>query len=318
VHCLVTGASGYIGTALCAALQCAGHSVSGQIYRGESDLDEGRIVRCDLSQGLPAEALEGVDCVFHLAGIAHQQADSQAYQRVNLNATRDLAQAALTAGVPRFVFMSSVKAEAAISVSGGAAGISSPAPGSPTVPPSSEAVEQPLSYGESKATAEAMLVELCQGASMSLVILRPALVYSVEAPGHLRWLREWARLRLPRPPVGGQRSMISREDLVRLCVLLLQRPSSATLTLTVTDGEGYSTRRLHQAFSDYFQRQPLLPSPPEFVWRGLARLAELLRGERSGALWQRMHDDELYAARGLDTVGFSPRLTLERCLSLGS
>ena len=53
----------------------------------------------------------GIDTVFHLAGIAHDSAkkDNQ-YQAVNVRATLQLAELAVTSSVQRFVFLSSVKA----------------------------------------------------------------------------------------------------------------------------------------------------------------------------------------------------------------
>ena len=289
MRCLVTGASGYIGTALCAALRRDGHEVLAQVFRGQAPPGLQAVYRCDLSEG-PADgalydALSGIDCVFHLAGIAHQRACLADYQSVNVEATRVLAQAALAAGVSRFVFMSSVKAGAA----------------SP--------------YGVSKARAEALLQTLSRNTGMDLVILRPALVYGAEARGHLAWLRRWVQLRLPELPQGGERSMISCDDLVQLCLLLLRFEQDGALELVVTDGERYSVRRLQRALVAALERTPLLPAPPRFCWRVAARLVDALHREPAGSLWGRVQDDELSAAQGLEALGFVAAWDFESCLN---
>mgnify|MGYP000570839561 CR=1 FL=1 len=56
------------------------------------------------------ELFDGVDVVFHLAGIAHQNAPASAYREVNELATLQLARLSAAAGVGSFVFLSSVKA----------------------------------------------------------------------------------------------------------------------------------------------------------------------------------------------------------------
>lgn len=289
MRCLVTGASGYIGTALCAALHRGGHEVVAQVFRGRAAPGLPAVYRCDLSED-PAHAalrdvLCGVDCVFHLAGIAHQRASPADYQSVNVEATRALAQAALAAGVPRFVFMSSVKARAA----------------SP--------------YGVSKARAEALLQALSRNTEMDLAILRPALVYGAEARGHLAWLRRWVQLRLPELPQGGERSMISCDDLVQLCLLLLRCERKGVLELVVTDGERYSLRRLQHALAAALGRTPLRPAPPQFCWRLAARAVDALRGEAAGSLWGRVQDDDLSAAEGLEDLGFVAAWNFESWLN---
>lgn len=292
MRCLVTGASGYIGTALCTALRGDGHEVLAQVFRAQAAPGLQAVYRCDLSEGLThaalRDALHGVECVFHLAGIAHQRASLADYQSLNVDATQGLAQAALAAGVSRFVFMSSVKARAA----------------SP--------------YGASKARAEALLQALSRNAEMDLVILRPALVYGAEARGQLAWLRRWVQLRLPELPRGGERSMICCDDLVQLCLRLLRCKHKGLRQLVVTDGQRYSVRRLQRALVAALGRTPLLPAPPRFCWRAAARAVDALRGEAAGSLWGRVQDDELFAAQGLEALDFVPTWDFESWLNRSS
>ncbi|WOJ98464.1 NAD-dependent epimerase/dehydratase family protein [Congregibacter brevis] len=307
MHCLVTGANGYIGQALLPALAEREYLLSTQCRPGAvSALQRvnANLLECDFGSDTWELPLQGVDVVVHLAGVAHQHGEANAYQLINVDASLALADRAIAAGVHRFIFVSSVKAEAAEYDQ------------RRVLLPVSEA-ENP--YAQSKAMAEEGLRQRFQGSDVTLVVLRPALVYSEGSLGHLRWLRRWTNLHLPAPPEGGQRSMIALTDLVRLLTLLVELPIEHTQTfVTVTDGESYSTRRLHAALCTAMQRQPWLPSPPAFVWQALGRILDTVRGEAPGRTWDRMTGDECYSSQGLDVLGFSPSLNFESSLGIAA
>ena len=70
-RCLVTGATGFIGRALCTALRDRGVFVRGTARRSEEGpWDE--FVAADLATGdVPSSLLSGIDTVIHLAGKVH-------------------------------------------------------------------------------------------------------------------------------------------------------------------------------------------------------------------------------------------------------
>ncbi|MFT7288630.1 MAG: UDP-glucose 4-epimerase, partial [Halieaceae bacterium] len=277
VHCLVTGASGYIGAVLVPALRAEGHCVTAHTNTRAAPSEANFSLVGELDSAALLAALDGVDAVIHMAAIAHQRSTAAAYQRINVDATLGLAQHSAHCGVKRFIFLSSVKAATAQGRAerGVAAG--------------SEL--RPMDYAGSKWAAEKGLQALCEGASMSLGIVRPALVYGPGALGHLAWLRRWVNARMPAPPVGGGRAMIARTDLVALLVRLLQAESGPH-PVTLTDGEHYSVRRLHTALCRGLGRQPLLPSPPATLWHLSADALDLLRGEPRGSTWERLAASE--------------------------
>ena len=114
---LVTGASGFVGMALCEDLARRGERVIAAVRSPGTAPPTASLERVvgDLA-ALPdlGHALAGIDCVVHLAARAHVMRDRDpepelAFQRANATATRHLAEQAATAGVRRLVFLSSVK-----------------------------------------------------------------------------------------------------------------------------------------------------------------------------------------------------------------
>ncbi|QFU75338.1 NAD-dependent epimerase/dehydratase family protein [Halioglobus maricola] len=258
MKCLVTGATGFIGRALCPELASRGHEVLA-ISRGVNAPACADVLVMDLARGVPDSVrLEGVDAVIHLAGIAHQKAAAQQYQQVNRDATLALARAAQAAGVRHFIFVSSVKAMGPAQ--------DGHARGEDDVFPTTDP------YGQSKWQAELGLQELAAGGEMAVTILRPALVYGAAPKGNLALLDRGVDFGLPRPPEEGGRSMIGLPDLVDLLCQLATSPGSGTHTWIVSDGESYSSRTVHDALRAR-RGAPVASSwCPRWVWMAGARM----------------------------------------------
>ena len=104
---MVTGASGFIGSALCRRLRIYGFQVRAVMRRpAQGPWDEAATLNLG-TQSIPESLLAGVDCVFHLAGKAHALAEGpgaeEEYRLSNLQSTLDLIAAARAAGVRAFV-----------------------------------------------------------------------------------------------------------------------------------------------------------------------------------------------------------------------
>ena len=109
---LVTGATGFIGRALCPALVAAGHEVAAAVRNSDhSDISEHATVHVVPDIGPETEwdqALSGIDAVVHLAGRAHVMEGHAGdpmgeFNRINAEGTGRLARAAVKAGIGRFV-----------------------------------------------------------------------------------------------------------------------------------------------------------------------------------------------------------------------
>ena len=111
---VITGASGLLGNNLAAALLHEGHTVVAADRVRSIALDDLDVEFTKIDVLDPAslhEAFEGADAVFHLAAIISLTGDPKGIvARVNVQGPRNVARAALEAGVKRFVHCSSVHA----------------------------------------------------------------------------------------------------------------------------------------------------------------------------------------------------------------
>jgi len=227
---LVTGASGFIGRAACAAFAERGWQVHAGV-RAESNVEGARSVRGSLEQGWP---LDGVDVVVHLAGIAHQihaQNAEAIYQAMNFQATERLARTAMQAGVRRFVFMSSIK------VNGERTPIDRPFRAGDTPQPEDR-------YARSKRDAEQALAGL--GGKMEVIVVRPPLVYGPGVRANFLRLLRLVDRRLPLPlgAIRNRRSLIYVGNLADLIVTAASSPAAAGRTLLAADAQDMSTPQL--------------------------------------------------------------------------
>lgn len=112
---LVTGSTGFLGSHLCQALLESGYRVRA-FHRPSSALTllEGLDVEYavgDITQPATLEkAMLGVEAVFHTAGQVSYWRDSQLMYKITVGGTRNVLEAAETAGVQRVVYTSSVAA----------------------------------------------------------------------------------------------------------------------------------------------------------------------------------------------------------------
>lgn len=261
---LVTGATGFIGRALCARLADLGHEVVAMTRRPVVG-PWGTTVTANLGPApIDPALLEGVDTIFHLAGKAHVAARTEAeiheYETVHVHGTRALLAAARQAGVRGCVLLSSVKAMG----EGGAEIWDESTPCQPRT-----------AYGQTKLAAERIVLE-----ELPLpcpVILRPTLVYGRGSKGNLTQLIRAARRGwLPRiafPP--NARSMVHVEDLVQACILVAGRPEVSGKTYIVTDGQEYATNDIMAWIFEALGRKPVARIP--FSWiRSAAALGDML------------------------------------------
>lgn len=250
---LVTGASGFVGKALCSALLCHGYQVraayrSAKCQPENSDALNGFVAEPEAYEAIRigeidhktdwSVALAGVDVVIHLAARVHVMHDDaadplEAFRRVNTLGTEQLARAASAAGVKRLVYVSSIKVNGEETISGhrySELDLASP--------------QDP--YGVSKWEAEQALHRIAAATGLEVVIVRPPLVYGPGVKGNfVQMLRVLAKgVPLPLAATGNLRSLVYIGNFVDALEICAIHPEAAGQTYLVSDGQDISTSDL--------------------------------------------------------------------------
>ena len=242
---VVTGASGFIGSALTDRLLAQGHRVVGSYNKREPKPRKGAIF--ERVRGLHGFSdwrplLEGADMVVHCAARAHRNDKGRPglnrQRAANRDATLSLAEQASAAGVRRLVFLSSVGAKLA---------------------------RRP--YQVAKLEAEEMLRSLYDDSDMEIVILRAPLVVGPGAPGNLpRLARAMARgWKLPLASIGNQRSLVTLDSLLEAITLCLEHPDAPGGRFEVTDEPPLSTPDIARALAEGGDRPVQLRAFPPWL-----------------------------------------------------
>ena len=303
---LVTGATGFIGSALVSRLDTDGVAVRGAVRRAVPVSGSFEPVMVGAIDGATewADTLAGVDAVVHLAARVHvmdePEADPpEAFRRVNVEGSLRLARQAAEAGVRRFVFVSSVKVN----------GEETPM-GQPFCEADVPAPEDP--YGVSKREAEDGLRALSAETGLEVVIIRPPLVYGPGVGGNFGSLLRWVHKGVPLPlgtVTQNRRSLVALDNLVDLILTCLDRPAAAGETFLVADGEDVSTAGLLRKGGDALERPARLVPVP--VWMLRAGAAALGKRKMARRLLGSLQVD---ASKAREVLGWVPPVSLDEGL----
>ena len=293
---LVTGATGFIGSRLLERLKiidCEVRVLSRNTLIGYDS------ICCDLHQdSIPKFALNSIDSIFHIAGVAHDfQNNTETeliYYKVNVEATINLAKLAIKSGVKRFIFVSSVKAGGQSDTSDCMTEINQFEP---------EGI-----YGRTKREAEIKLLALGQESNMHVVIVRPALVYGPGMKGNLKLMllgikKGWFP---PLPETGNKRSMIHVDDLVRAILLTADYDRANGEIFIATDGTPHSSREIYNAMCNVLGKS----IPKWSVPKDLFNLISLINSRIKYKL-NKLLGDECYSSAKLEELGFKAQKTLK-------
>ena len=261
---LVTGASGFVGSALVDELAQLGVAVRA-CYRTDKTLPR---VNVDLVSGIDLlsmndlkPVLSGVSVIVHTAARVHvmqERSDNplEAFRRMNVDATLRLARQAAAFGVKRFVYISSIKVN-----------------GEQTLPGqkfTADMTPNPSdAYGISKFEAENGLLSLAKETGIEVVIIRPPLVYGPGVKANFAKMMTWVPKGIPLPFGSidkNCRSMVGLGNLVNLLILCTSHPKAANQVLLVSDDDDLSTAGLIRALGHALGRSAhLLPVPESFL-----------------------------------------------------
>ena len=302
---LVTGANGFVGRAVCAQALASGFLVRGMTRRacvlpGATE----NVVLGNMDESTQWDrAVSGCHAVVHAAARVHVMSDKaddplQAFRRVNVQGALQLARQAASAGVRRFVFVSSIK------VNGEAS-----SPEHPLQADDAPAPSDP--YGISKMEAEQGLREISAQTGMEVVIIRPPLVYGPGVKANFAAMMRWLQRGVPLPlgAIDNQRSLVALDNLVDLIITCAAHPAAANQTFLVSDGQDVSTTELLRRMGQAMGRPARLVPVPV----GLLTLAATLVGKRDMA--QRLCGSlQVDIEKTRQLLGWRPPLTLDQGL----
>ncbi len=302
---LVTGASGFVGSALCGHLIERGLTTIGIVRHFPANPVPGvdyQIVSGLSESELREEIFVGVDVVVHCAARAHVMRDSSidplaVYREVNVEGTRCLAEQAVNYGIKRFIYISSIKVNGE---------------GTSGHPFKADDIPAPEdSYGVSKWEAEQVLQKIARNSKLEIVIIRPPLVYGPTVRANFLKLMRLVKSGLPLPlgAIHNSRSFVALDNLVDLILTCLHHPAAINQTFLVSDGDDLSTPELLRRIAKAFGK-PLRLIPIPML---LLRTAALLLGKNffsqrlSGSL-------QIDIGKAQQLLGWIPKISVDAAL----
>lgn len=268
MNLLLTGVTGFLGSRLMQVLLTIPELSITATARRQAALNADLVVEVqDLSATTDwSVALVGQDCVIHTAARVHIMKDSMAdplteYRRVNVDGTLNLARQAVSSGVKRFIFVSSIKVN----------GEHSPL-GKPFTEDSYPSPEGP--YAISKFEAEKGLKQLSQETGLEVVIIRPPLVYGPGVKGNFGNMIKLVQKGVPFPlgAIHNKRSLVAIDNLVDLIITCIDHTAAGNQIFLAGDGQDLSITDLLRGIAKAMdKRSILLPIPSSLLMLG-ARL----------------------------------------------
>ena len=294
MNIVITGTTGFVGSAL--------HPALSQHHQIRA------ITRTEFGDLLPTTdytaALNHSDVVIHLAARVHIMHDTTAnpleeFRRTNTAGTLNLARQAASAGVRRFIYLSSIKVN-----------------GERTPPGQAFATDDqnyiPTDpYSLSKYEAEVELKQIATETGMEVVIIRPPLVYGEGVKGNFQSMMKWVNKGIPLPlgSIHNHRSLVALPNLIDLITLCIEHPAAANQTFLVSDGEDLSTtdllRRLGAALG---KPARLLPVPQKLLETSLNLLGK-------HAITQRLCGNlQVDISKTRELLGWTPPVSVDDAL----
>ena len=268
---LITGATGFIGSHLAGALIREGFDVICLVRnpanpRFLEGINVGIMKGDCTDRGSLADAVKGVDYVFHLAGLTKACSEADFFN-ANVKGTENIVQAVLenNSHIKRFVYLSSLAAAG---------------PSHDGIPLKEDCKLEPVSlYGKTKLQGENIV--LANKKNMPVTVIRPPAVYG---PRDRDLLIFFKMVKSGIVPYWGKcyYSFLYVEDLINGIILSALNRDAEGEIFFVSDGNIYSTDDIIEAISDALQKRPMRLNIPKFVMPLLGFISEKAKGAGKG------------------------------------
>ncbi len=266
-HILITGAAGFLGSTIVAQAVESGLSVAATDRVVKAKVPGVPFISADiLDYNSLSKIFYGIDCVCHVAGLAHIFSKSEEliapFNAVNVTGTYNVTLAAVRAGVRHFILISSVSVYGPYSI--GLFNENSPC--HPIGP-----------YAVSKYNSELRAMEIARKSGMALTILRLATLYGEGDPGnvghlmqaldrgHFLWIGDGS----------NRKSLLYKGDAARACLAVAERPASGINVYNVS-APPCTMREIVDGIADALGKHPFPVRVPAslglFLSRHLSRI----------------------------------------------
>ncbi len=310
MRALVSGANGFIGSHLVEALKKRGYSVT-CLVRKTSNLNWLRGLDLEFVCGDCTEkeslyrAVEGMDYVYHLAGVV-RAVDRDMFYRVNFLGTRNLVEVCnkINRNMKKFIYLSS---QAAVG---------------PTNP-NGEGDCQPITdYGKSKLKGEFVVQSYSD--RLPILIIRAPVIYGPRDKDIYTYFKFLKRGIRPLPGKGeGHFNALYVGDLVQGMVLAAENENSSGETYFIADERSYSWEEASDIAAQVMGIKAIRINIPRWLLLASAFLSELSAGiTRRPVLIDRQKAKELLngwfcdITKAREHLGFKPRFSLEEGLRI--
>lgn len=243
----LTGATGFVGQAVLDAAEAGHMSANALTRRSQPDRQGVNWVRGDLADRRALmRIVDGAEAVIHVAGVVNAP-NPEGFEVGNVEGTLAVVEAALAAGVRRFVHVSSLSAR-----------------------------EPDLSaYGASKRRAE----KIVAASGLDWTIVRPPAVYGPRDTEMFELFRSAKWGVVPMPP-EGRASVIQVDDLADLLLALIPGGEDVTHRIFEPDdglAGGWSHRELAEAIGAAMGRKPWIPHVSRGTLEWISRIEGWVR-----------------------------------------
>lgn len=267
---LVTGANGFVGKYLISQLlKDKDISVVGVVRDGKDIFcyhERLKFFCIDDINGSTdwSDILFSVDTVVHLAARVHHKNENSntlydLYESVNVAGTKKIAEAALEAGVKKFIFSSSIKVNGEVSIK-------------PFTEKDIPAPQGP--YAISKWQAEQMLNLLETKDKMMVVSLRLPLIYGPGVKANFKKIVEWIRKKIPLPFlfVNNKRSFLFVGNFSNAIMKLIEVETIPDSLYLLSDDQSISAKVLIEKIAKVLDVKCYLFPLPRGILKFIAKI----------------------------------------------